>query len=48
MTALKNIYFDKNILKSRYYPDKDILVVSFTFFSLNKLYNTHEFKKIFL
>ena len=48
MTALKNLYFDKNILKSRYYPDKDIHVVSFTFYTLNKLYNTPEFKKLFL
>lgn len=47
MSGLKNLYFENNILKSKYYSDKEVHILSFTFYTLIKLYNTDEFKNIF-
>lgn len=45
--GLNNMYYHNNKLKSKFYPDKEIHFVSFTFFTLNKLINTDKFKELF-
>jgi hypothetical protein len=47
LSGLKNLYFENNVLKSKYYAEKEIHILSFTFYTLLKLYNTIEFKKLF-
>ena len=42
--GLKNLYYDNEILKSKFYPTKDIHILSFTFNTLRQLYNKNEFK----
>lgn len=45
--GLNNLYIDKNIIKSKFYPDKEIHIISFTFHTLLKLYNENKFNKLF-
>jgi hypothetical protein len=45
--SLNNMYYENNILKTKYYPDKEIHFVMFTYFTLNKHKNSDEFKKLF-
>ena len=45
--GLDNLYNDDNILKSKFYPDKEIHILSFTFITLKKLYNTKKFNELF-
>lgn len=45
--GLNNLYIENNILKSKYYPNKNINILSFTFNTLKKLYNTNKFKELF-
>ena len=42
--GLINLYRENNVLKSKYYPDKDIHILSFTFYRLRELIHS----KIFL
>lgn len=44
--GLNQLYFENNTLKSKLYPNKNIHILSFTFFTLNKLYNCDKFKEI--
>lgn len=46
--GLNNLYLDNNILKSKFYPDKNIHILSFTFYTLMILYELPEFKKLFI
>lgn len=46
--GLNNLYYENNKLKTKYYPDKYIHILSFTFFTLLKLYNKKQFKHLFL
>jgi hypothetical protein len=45
--GLNNLYYENNVLKTNYYPDKEIHFVMFTFYTLNEFKNSHEFKKLF-
>mgnify|MGYP001402322326 CR=1 FL=1 len=45
--GLNNMYYHNNKLKSKFYPDKEIHFVSFTFSTLNKLINVNKFKELF-
>ena len=47
-SGIDNLYLDNNILKSKFYPDKSIHILSFTFITLNKLNNFEKFKKLFI
>jgi len=47
-SGLDNLYLDNKMLKSKFYPNKSIHILSFTFFTLNKLYNSEQFKKLFI
>ncbi len=48
MIGLNNMYYDNNNkLQSKFYPNKEIHIVSFTFDTLKMLYNTEQFKKLF-
>lgn len=47
LNGLKNLYYENNILKSHIHPDKEIHMLSFTFFSLKQLYHTKTFKELF-
>lgn len=46
-SGLDNLYLDNNMLKSKYYPDKNIHILSFTFQTLKLLYNSNKFKQLF-
>ena len=48
LNGLNNLYYENNIFKSKFYPDKEIHILSFTFDSLKQLYNTNKFKELFL
>jgi hypothetical protein len=48
LNGLNNLYYENNTLKSRFYPDKEIHIISFTFDTLKQLYNTDKFKELFL
>ena len=41
------MYYENNILKTKYDISKEIHIVSFTFETLKKLYDTNLFKNIF-
>jgi hypothetical protein len=45
--GLNNLYIENQILKSKYHMDKEIHIVSFTFFTLMKIKNNKYFEKIF-
>ena len=47
-TGLNNLYLDNNTLKSNFYPDKSIHILSFTFNTLKKLYNSEKFEQLFI
>lgn len=47
-SGLNNLYLENNMLKSKFYPDKSIHILSFTFNTLKKLNNSEKFKKIFI
>jgi len=47
MNGLKNLYYENNILKSKFYSEKEIHILSFTFDRLKVLYNHDVFKKLF-
>ena len=46
--GLNKLYIDDNILKTKFYPSKNIHILSFTFYTLRKLYNTEKFKDLFI
>lgn len=48
INGLNNLFIDKNKLKSNYYKNKEIHIVSFVFYELNKFWNLDKFKEIFL
>ena len=48
LNGLNNLYYENNILKSNFYPTKEIHIISFTFDSLKQLYNSNRFKELFL
>ena len=48
LNGLNNLYYENNIFKSKFYPTKEIHILSFTFDSLKLLYNTDRFKELFL
>ena len=45
--GLNNMYIESDKLKSRFYKDKDIDIVSFTFNTLKILFNEQKFKELF-
>jgi hypothetical protein len=45
--GLDNMYYENNILKTKYYPDKEIHFAMFTFYTLNEFKNSDKFKKLF-
>jgi hypothetical protein len=47
-SGINNLYLDNNMLKSKFYPDKSIHILSFTFYTLNTLYDSEKFKKLFI
>lgn len=47
INGLNNLYYENQILKSNFYPNKEIHIVSFTFDTLKRLYNTTKFKELF-
>lgn len=46
--GLNNLYYENKLLKSNFYPDKEIHIISFTFYTLKLLYNTEKFKELFI
>ena len=48
LNGLNNLYYENKILKSKFYPDNEIHIVSFTFMTLKNLYNNQQFKKLFM
>lgn len=48
INGLNNLYYENKILKSNFYPNKEIHIVSFTFDTLKQLYNTNKFKELFI
>ena len=49
VNGLNNLYFDNNnILRTNYDKDKEIHIVTFTFFTLNTLKNNKKFKELFI
>ena len=47
MYGLNNLYYDNEILKSKFYPNKNIHFISFTFITLKQIINTQKFKELF-
>ena len=45
--GIKQLYKEKGVLKTKYYPECDIHLISLTFYVLNKIRKKDEFKKIF-
>ena len=47
--GLDNFYLDNGVLKTKYYPDKEIHILMFTFFSMHdtNIINTDKFKQTF-
>lgn len=45
--GLNNLYYEHNKLRSKYYNDKEIHILSFTFNSLKPLYKSCVFKQLF-
>jgi hypothetical protein len=41
------MYYENNVLKTKYYPDKEIHFAMFTFIKLNENKGSDEFKKLF-
>ena len=48
INGLNNLYYENGLLKSNFYPNKEIHIVSFTFYTLKQLYNTKKFKELFI
>ena len=48
LNGLNNLYYENKLLKSNFYPDKEIHIISFTFYTLKQLYNTNKFKELFI
>jgi len=48
LEGLNNMYYEGGKLRSNFYPNKEIHILSFTFFTLNNLINTPKFKDLFL
>jgi hypothetical protein len=48
LNGLNNLHYENNTFKSKFYPDKEIHIISFTFDTLKQLYNTNKFKELFL
>lgn len=46
--GLNNMYYEDDKLVSKFYPDKEIHIVSFTFNTLKQLYNTKKFQELFI
>ena len=47
-SGMNNLYLDNNMLKSVFYPDKSIHILSFTFMTLKQLFNSEKFKNLFI
>lgn len=47
MDGLKNLYYQNNTLRSKYYPDKEVHLVSFTFNTLKVLHKDCAFTHLF-
>lgn len=47
-SGLNNLYVDNNSLRSKFYPDKNIHILSFTFATLKQLNNSKKFKELFI
>ena len=47
LNGLNNLYIDNNVIRSKLYSNKEIHILSFTFNSLKKLYNTEKFNELF-
>ena len=46
--GLNKMYRDGNVIRSSYYPGKEIHIISFTFYKLKKLIGSDQFNKLFL
>jgi len=47
IVGLNNLYYENGELKSKFYPDKSIHILSFTFETIVGLYHTKKFKELF-
>ena len=47
-SGIDNLYLDNNMLKSKFYPDKSIHILSFTFYTLKWVYNSEKYKQLFI
>jgi FkbM family methyltransferase len=47
LDGLKKLYYDGNVLRSSIYPNKEIHILSFTFDTLKKLWDTEDFNLLF-
>lgn len=45
--GLENLYYDNSTLRSKYFPEKEIHILSFTFDTLKKLWDTKKFLELF-
>lgn len=46
--SLNNLYLDNNVLKTTIYPNKNIHILSLTFYTLLKIQNVQKFKELFI
>lgn len=47
MNGLNNLYYYKNKLRSKFYENKDIHIISFTFLTLMSMWNDSKFNELF-
>ena len=47
IVGLNNMYYENDQLRSKFYPDKEIHIVSFTFATLKIIINKKKFKELF-
>ena len=48
INGLNHMYRENNVMKSNFYPNKDLHIISFTFKSLKKLNKTNKFFSLFI
>ena len=48
LNGLNNLYYENKLLKSNFFPNKEIHIVSFTFDTIKQLYNTKKFQELFI
>lgn len=48
LNGLHNLFLENNTLKSMLYPTKEVHILSFTFFTIKKMFNLSKFKQLFM